>query len=104
MDHAGKFENMPSVRFGNISMLPNEREPIEDDNLKLRRNQVGYLVEARSRSGYSGSPVFIYWQHAVSSWPLAFGSADIQTPFPVHMDVRIFSWESIGGIFRKFCT
>jgi hypothetical protein len=26
-DHAGKYENLPSVRFGNLSMMPNEREP-----------------------------------------------------------------------------
>jgi hypothetical protein len=63
-DHAGKLENLPSVRFGNISMLPNEREPIEYETEQgKKRKQVGFLVEARSRSGYSGSPVFLYYQH-----------------------------------------
>ncbi len=28
-DHAGKYSNMPSVRFGNISINPDEREPLE---------------------------------------------------------------------------
>lgn len=61
MSHAGKYQNMPSVRFGNISMNPCEEEPIEyeDPETGERKSQVGFLVEARSRSGYSGSPVFL---------------------------------------------
>ena len=66
--HAGKYENMPSVRFGNISMNPNEREPIVyDTDDEIRRSQVGFLVEARSRSGYSGSPVFTLNQHVINN-------------------------------------
>ena len=61
MDHAGKFKNMPSVRFGSISMLPDDNEPIDVRTDKRNRQQVGFLVEARSRSGYSGSPVFMYY-------------------------------------------
>lgn len=72
--HAGKYENTPSVRFGNISMNPNEREPvIYDTDDATRRSQVGFMVEARSRSGYSGSPVFTLNQHVVNDkravWP-----------------------------------
>jgi len=65
--HAGKYENLPSVRFGNISMCPSDREPVnyETDDGK-QRSQVGYLVEARSRSGYSGSPVFFLEQHIIN--------------------------------------
>lgn len=66
--HAGRYENMPSVRFGNISMNPNEREPIMyDTDDATRMSQVGFLVEARSRSGYSGSPVFTLNQHVVNN-------------------------------------
>jgi hypothetical protein len=65
--HAGKYENTPSVRFGNISMNPNEREPvIYDTDDATRRSQVGFLVEARSRSGYSGSPVSTLTQHVIN--------------------------------------
>ena len=62
MSHAGKYQNMPSVRFGNISMNPCDEEPIEYDDPQTgqRRLQVGFLVEARSRSGFSGSPVFLH--------------------------------------------
>jgi hypothetical protein len=65
--HAGKFENMPSVRFGNISMNPNEREPLRATINQRSIEQVAFLVEARSRSGYSGSPVFFLHQHAVNN-------------------------------------
>jgi hypothetical protein len=65
--HAGKYENMPSVRFGNISMNPNEREPITWETTTRHYEQVGFLVEARSRSGYSGSPVFFLHQHVVNN-------------------------------------
>lgn len=56
-DHAGEYSNMPSVRFGNLSMNPSVDEPLDlGDGMR----QVSFLVEARSRSGYSGSPVFFY--------------------------------------------
>jgi hypothetical protein len=42
----GKQQNTPAVRFGNISMLPLERDV--------------FLVEHRSLPGYSGSPVFAW--------------------------------------------
>ena len=69
MNHAGRYQNMPSVRFGNISMNPSEEEPIEwdDTDTGVHRKQVAYLVEARSRSGYSGSPVFFINEHNKSN-------------------------------------
>ncbi len=76
--HAGKYENMPSVRFGNISMNPNEREPVEYEAGGQNRKQVGFLVEARSRSGYSGSPVFFLEQHAVNSPRTVFVGFDMK--------------------------
>jgi hypothetical protein len=46
-------------------MLPDENEPIEYETTEggqaKTRSQVGFLVEARSRGGYSGSPVFLYY-------------------------------------------
>ncbi len=51
----GKQRNTPSVRFGDIAMMPEEPIVIGDNG----REQVGFLVEARSLPGYSGSPVFV---------------------------------------------
>lgn len=50
----GKQRNLPSVRFGNISMMP--YEPVR---MPTGINQDAFLVETRSIGGYSGSPVFV---------------------------------------------
>jgi hypothetical protein len=51
----GKESNLPTARFGNISRM--NGEPIKDDD---GIPQDSFLVEMRSMSGYSGSPVFVY--------------------------------------------
>lgn len=53
--HAGTKKNLPIVRFGNIAMNPNE--PTANF---LGKERTHFLVEARSVSGFSGSPVFVY--------------------------------------------
>jgi hypothetical protein len=53
----GKLRNIPSVRFGNIAQMP--VETIEQDRDFGKFQQESFLVEARSISGYSGSPVFL---------------------------------------------
>ena len=54
VDHQGTKQNIPAVRFGNISMDP---APLTQKN-----NQTAdtYCIDIHSRSGYSGSPVFVY--------------------------------------------
>lgn len=54
VNHEGKQRNLPSVRFGNISMMP--YEPVRTSRGLL---QEVFLVESRSLPGYSGSPVFL---------------------------------------------
>jgi hypothetical protein len=56
VNHQGQQRNTPVVRFGNISMLP--YEPIRNERGLL---QESFLVETRSLSGFSGSPVFVYF-------------------------------------------
>lgn len=51
--HEGQRQNQPTVRFGNVAALPGD--PIESES---GIKQESFLVEARSLSGYSGSPVF----------------------------------------------
>jgi hypothetical protein len=55
IDHDGGITNQPAVRFGHISMLP---APIYLD--ELRRERDYYCVDLHSRTGFSGSPVFVY--------------------------------------------
>ncbi len=56
INHEGRQTNWPSVRFGSIAQMANE--PILHERGHL---QESYLVEVRSISGYSGSPVFVYF-------------------------------------------
>ena len=53
--HSGKGRNLPSVRFGNIAMMP--EEPVYNKELGYETDS--FLVEMRSISGFSGSPVVI---------------------------------------------
>ncbi len=54
--HDGRQTNQPSVRFGNISMMPGE--PIEQEGSGFK--QESFVVECRSIAGFSGSPVWVY--------------------------------------------
>jgi hypothetical protein len=67
VNHEGKQQNLPAVRFGQLSMLP--LEPIRTTRGLL---QEAFLVECRSLPGYSGSPVFIS--------PLPFSAVRKDTP------------------------
>jgi hypothetical protein len=60
MEHAGVLQNSPTVRFGNISMMPGEPVEIPRPGMGKMFPQVCYLVEMRSLPGFSGSPVFVY--------------------------------------------
>jgi hypothetical protein len=50
INHEGRQQNLPTVRFGCIAQMPDE--PV--------LQQESFLVEARSIGGFSGSPVFVY--------------------------------------------
>jgi|SRR5579862_298089 len=54
--HQGGDRNRPLIRFGNVAAWPAERIHIE----RLGHSQESVFIEARSLSGYSGSPVFAY--------------------------------------------
>jgi hypothetical protein len=47
----------PVVRFGNIAMLP---EGVRQEQRSF--DQESFLVDMRSHSGFSGSPVFVYYE------------------------------------------
>ena len=57
IDHDGITTNVPSARFGNISMLPNPAATIEQETGYRGES---YVVDMHSRTGFSGSPVFVY--------------------------------------------
>jgi hypothetical protein len=53
--HSGRNRVIPILRVGNIALMPNSEELIEE---KKGDPIEGYLVECRSTSGMSGSPAF----------------------------------------------
>jgi len=55
INHEGQQKNSPTVRYGVISMLPGDPIKHPDDHM-----QESFLIEMKSQSGYSGSPVFVY--------------------------------------------
>lgn len=55
VNHEGRQRNLPTVRFGNIAMMPLEPMPHPRGI-----SQESFLVEMRSIGGYSGSPVFVW--------------------------------------------
>ena len=55
MDHDGEATNVPAVRFGNIAVLPQPvKQPTDATDLP------SYILDLHSRSGFSGSPVFVF--------------------------------------------
>lgn len=65
--HDGKQRNLPVARFGNIAMMPEEPIATSDGN------RFAFLVECRSLSGFSGSPVFV-WVLSHEYWRKNMGS------------------------------
>jgi hypothetical protein len=55
-DHEGREKNIPMVRFGNISMLASNDAPV----MVGGRRYECHVVDMHARSGFSGSPVFVY--------------------------------------------
>jgi hypothetical protein len=60
--HAGIQKNSPVTRFGNISLMADPSELIRCKGY----DQEGFLVECRSLSGFSGSPVFVQTDQSYS--------------------------------------
>jgi hypothetical protein len=60
--HPGEKRNLPAPRFGCLSMLASEREPIKQEQRDLGTTLVrpAFVFEIHSRPGFSGSPVYIY--------------------------------------------
>jgi hypothetical protein len=60
---SGRQKNTPVVRFGNISLPADPAEPVKYGS----REQEAHLIECRSISGFSGSPVFVTAQRFYSN-------------------------------------
>lgn len=56
-NHPGKDYNRIAAKFGNISLMADDNDPI---SIKDRPKRPAHLFDIRSRGGFSGSPVFVY--------------------------------------------
>lgn len=77
-EHPGTERNQPIFRFGNVSLMPDEKILVNlgDSTARIR----AYLVEARSWGGHSGSPAFVYFP------PDRFGnSISMNTSLPIFL-------------------
>lgn len=102
-EHPGIERNQPIVRFGNISLMPDEKLLVNlgDSTARIR----AYLVEARSWGGHSGSPAFVYFP------PDRFGNSFsvgltlpifllglVQGHYDIKSDVRFFGDVGTGEV------
>lgn len=82
--HAGKKQNVPSVRSGIISNMPHPSEPIRINNNDTEPE--AFLVEMRSLSGFSGSPV-------VLTLPFSQGYLSLERNSTIERDdIEIGAW------------
>jgi len=56
INHQGEHRNHPTARFGHIAQMPGD--PVTLTGIK--HEAVGYIIECKSISGFSGSPVFAW--------------------------------------------
>jgi hypothetical protein len=94
VDHDGAGTNVPSVRFGHISVMP---QPITQPTGATRLNS--FILDVNSRTGYSGSPVFIFRTPASD---ITTGSVHIGSPYikllGLHWGQFPELWEIEGGM------
>ena len=97
ISHEGMQKNTPTVRFGSIAMMAHE--PMKNAFGKLQET---FLVECRSISGYSGSPVFIFITPTLPRPPHWFTPAmpvyrqDVHGPWLLGIDwCHIENYESV---------
>lgn len=99
IDHDGGPTNRPAARFGNISIMPS---PIEQPNGKTKDS---YCIDLRSRSGYSGSPVFVYRTPGFdleppkdpNFTPVLFGTPNLFGFLGIHWGQFPEEWEIVDG-------
>lgn len=57
INQSGRQRNTPVVRFGHLSMMADPLEPV---SMEPYGEHEAFLVECRSVSGFSGSPIILY--------------------------------------------
>jgi hypothetical protein len=79
-DHQARTKNLVSVRFGNISMLPDVNALVKQPTDHMGQC---FVVDMHSRTGFSGSPVFAFrtFGSDLGSHVVNFSEYDLQINF-----------------------
>jgi hypothetical protein len=92
LGHDGTDENKPAARFGHLAMSPTV--PIEHPWGFM---QSSFLIECRSVSGYSGSPIFIYRvQTTLSAGLVAIGADRGKASLPRFLGIDWGNLDRVG--------
>jgi hypothetical protein len=86
VDHGGVATNVPSARFGNVSMLPSKNALIKQPNEYWGES---YVIDMHSRTGFSGSPVFVF---------RTFGSDLTEGAFGIRFDELRLDFANTGFV------
>jgi hypothetical protein len=92
LGYDGTEENKPAARFGNLAMAPTV--PIKHP---WGFKQLSFLIECRSVSGYSGSPIFIYRvQSTISAGLVAIGADRGKESLPRFLGIDWGNLDRVG--------
>jgi hypothetical protein len=92
LGYDGTEENKPAARFGNLAMAPTV--PIKHP---WGFKQHSFLIECRSVSGYSGSPIFIYRvQSTISAGLVAIGADRGKESLPRFLGIDWGNLDRVG--------
>ena len=92
LGYDGMDENKPAARFGNLAMAPTVPIPHP-----WGFTQSSFLIECRSVSGYSGSPVFIYRvQTTISAGFVAIGAERGKESLPRFLGIDWGNLDRVG--------
>ena len=92
LGYDGTDENKPAARFGHLAMAPTV--PIKHP---WGFTQASFLIECRSVSGYSGSPIFIYRvQSTIGAGLVAIGADKGKESLPRFLGIDWGNLDSVG--------
>jgi len=77
IDNEVQTHNVPKARFGHISMMAHQAAPVRQPH---GTNNSSIIVDMHSRSGFSGSPVFVYRTVGADLTQLSFADFKVNQP------------------------
>jgi hypothetical protein len=92
----GQSKISPIVHTGHLAMAPDDEIPIFNRTTKTVSRTRGYLVEAQTLEGLSGSPVFVRYTNS-TSMVTGYGRVSAYTHDVFLLGIWIGAWDAIAG-------